>query len=295
MKPLSILTSVLIVVPATALIWKGVDLIRFESAEAAIQSLVERAPGRNSHRLAVRRELNEMIREATNWSSSPGAAGPARQTIGPLEEAKGHGKSARRDTRPDAPLRERAEADRPREGALSDDMTRPDTAPGGLGGEGWTLLDVQRAEPDAALENVISFADDRRLARLESVMTDLLAARPSDGVHWVELAKLRLQRGASLTQVLSALEMAVVTEGHERATMAALVPVWLALWEDLPDSWKQVAINQLVDLNGDFRPGAERQLKAILAQKSPETHEALRDAIEARGAPLQPWMKAIGF
>jgi hypothetical protein len=77
--------------------------------------------------------------------------------------------------------------------------------------------------------------------------------------------------------------------------MSARAPVLLALWENLPDDLKRVAIRQFIDLNGNFEPNAFREFKAILSAKSAGTRETLKEKIAAEGAGAQPWMEKAGF
>jgi hypothetical protein len=84
----AIATSVVMIAVALALIAKGVELLRFEAAEAAAGAILaseaaEDAAGRE----ARRREIQQAIPLVAAWTATPGLAGRSRRAKGLMIEA----------------------------------------------------------------------------------------------------------------------------------------------------------------------------------------------------------------
>jgi hypothetical protein len=84
----AIATSLVIAAIALALIAKGVELLRFETAEVAATAILAREPGADeASREARRREIQRAIPLVAAWTATPGLAGRARRVKGLLTEA----------------------------------------------------------------------------------------------------------------------------------------------------------------------------------------------------------------
>jgi hypothetical protein len=83
----AILTSLVIAAIALALIAKGVELLRFETAEAAAMAILAREAGDEASREARRREIQQAIPLVAAWTATPGLAGGSRRVKGLLTEA----------------------------------------------------------------------------------------------------------------------------------------------------------------------------------------------------------------
>ena len=84
----AIVTSLVIAAIALALIAKGVELLRFETAEVEATAILAREPGADeASREARRREIQRAIPLVAAWAATPGLAGRARRVKGLLTEA----------------------------------------------------------------------------------------------------------------------------------------------------------------------------------------------------------------
>ena len=84
----AIVTSLVIAAIALALIAKGVELLRFETAEDAAMAILAREAGADeASRDARRREIQRAIPLVAAWTATPGLAGRSRRVKGLLTEA----------------------------------------------------------------------------------------------------------------------------------------------------------------------------------------------------------------
>ncbi len=220
----AIATSVVVGAVALALIAKGVDLLRFEAAEASARAILASEPGKDAAgREARRLAIEQAIPAVAAWAATPGLAGRSRLTKGLMVEAAA--------------------------GA----------------------------------------------AAVEPELGETLAVTPTAGRLWLNLAILRWRRGAPLREILDALQMSKVTEPREFQTMVARSLFLLRLWEVLPSDERQLAVDQLIELNGRFDAAQSRQLQAMIAQKPEPARQALKQQFSARGAKDRAWLRALGL
>jgi len=84
----AIITSLVIAAIALGLIAKGVELLRFETAEDAAMAILAREAGADeASRDARRREIQRAIPLVAAWTATPGLAGRSRRVKGLLTEA----------------------------------------------------------------------------------------------------------------------------------------------------------------------------------------------------------------
>jgi hypothetical protein len=84
----AIATSVVVGAVALALIAKGVDLLRFEAAEASARAILASEPGKGAAGGEARRlAILQAIPAVAAWTATPGLAGRARLTKGLMVEA----------------------------------------------------------------------------------------------------------------------------------------------------------------------------------------------------------------
>jgi hypothetical protein len=84
----AVATSIVIAAIALALIANGVELLRFETAEAAAMAILAREAGADeASREALRREIQRAIPIVAAWTATPGLAGRSRRVKGLLTEA----------------------------------------------------------------------------------------------------------------------------------------------------------------------------------------------------------------
>ncbi len=84
----AIATSVVVGAVALALIAKGVELLRFEAAEASARAILAGEPGRDAaSREARRLAIQQAIPAVAAWTATPGLAGRSRLTKGLMVEA----------------------------------------------------------------------------------------------------------------------------------------------------------------------------------------------------------------
>ena len=84
----AIATSVVVGAVALALIAKGVDLLRFEAAEASARAILSSEPGNDATgREARRLAIEQAIPAVAAWTATPGLAGRSRLTKGLMVEA----------------------------------------------------------------------------------------------------------------------------------------------------------------------------------------------------------------
>lgn len=87
MSPRVVATSAVVMVAGLLLCIEGLDLLRFESVEAAAQSLSEQTVKDSNDRLMRKRRIDEALLQLQPWASKEGFADRARRASGLLAAA----------------------------------------------------------------------------------------------------------------------------------------------------------------------------------------------------------------
>jgi cytochrome c-type biogenesis protein CcmH/NrfG len=223
-RPIFFVTSLLVIVVATALVGEGVTLLRFVNLEAAAIDLLKREP---SAETAARHEHT--------W-----CARATRDLFQPLRSA--------------------------------------------IGVTGRML----------SLENALA-ASCGDPAAIEAGLENMLATTPTAGRGWLALARMRWRRGASIAQVVDAIQMSNLTAPREAEIMILRARFLVAIWEMLPEAEQKRALDQLAEVGPALDPGQIAEFKAIFAAKPAETRDVIKGRLECRAAIGSVWLRAMGL
>jgi hypothetical protein len=143
----------------------------------------------------------------------------------------------------------------------------------------------------ARLLSLSDVHDTRNLQWIE----DLLADAPLASGGWRNLARARLQAGAPIAAVVTALAMARVTGPNEGHEMAARASFGAPLWAMLPIDARNGLIRDLVGGWAEM-PGPERAaLRVTLALARPETRTAVGAGLRRAGKAGVSLAQALGL
>jgi hypothetical protein len=134
-----------------------------------------------------------------------------------------------------------------------------------------------------------------RTSEIEEAAADVLAVEPTSSMHWLILAEARAQRGAPASAVLAAVDMSHVTGPREAPAMLMRLPIWLRVWEHLPDAERALVVGHLADLWQRLDPNRLQQLKTVLADKTPAARAEIRSALAARFDRQPAFLTALGL
>ncbi|QGM44240.1 hypothetical protein [Methylocystis heyeri] len=127
----------------------------------------------------------------------------------------------------------------------------------------------------------------------EKKLIDFLTVEPTAGQEWLELARLRWNRGAALDEITEALQMSSVTHPRELQTMLYRTLDQIELWEFLPRDMQRTTMNDLVDLARRVLLDQAILVREAFAAKSPRVQEAMKQELQARGDGGRFWLQAL--
>jgi hypothetical protein len=120
-----------------------------------------------------------------------------------------------------------------------------------------------------------------------------LSVEPTAGQEWLELARLRWNRGAVVDDIAAALQMSSVTHPRELQTMLYRTLDQIELWEFLPRDMQRTTMNDLADLSRRVVLEQVILFKEAFAAKSPHIQEAMKQELEARGNGGRFWLQTL--
>ena len=116
-------------------------------------------------------------------------------------------------------------------------------------------------------------------ATSRQAIEDVLVVEPTNGLYWVGLAETLQDEGADLQSVLRAVTMSAVTQPREAATMARRATFLLSVWPVIPETYRHLAIANLVEL-GLLAPADDQiRIRQIVAAQNEQTRKAIREAL----------------
>lgn len=127
----------------------------------------------------------------------------------------------------------------------------------------------------------------------EKRLEDFLSLQPTAGEEWLRLAHLRWSRGATVGDILEALQMSSVTHPREFETVLYRTLDQIELWEFLPRDMHRTTMNDLADLARRVAYNHALLVREAVAAKSPKIQEAMKQELEARGDGGRFWLQAL--
>lgn len=132
-------------------------------------------------------------------------------------------------------------------------------------------------------------------AMIEASLENLVATTPTSGQGWLALARMRWRRGASIAQVVDAVQMSNLTAPREAEIMINRARFLVAIWELLPEAEQKTALGQLAEVGPALNPSQLADFKAIFAAKPAETRDVIKGGLERRAAMDSAWLRGMGL
>jgi hypothetical protein len=133
--------------------------------------------------------------------------------------------------------------------------------------------------------------DDK--AAIELAISEIAENSPTSSAVWQELAQSRLERGASMENVLAAFHMSDLTGSHEGGTMVQRAIFGLEHWSELPEADRHIVIrNVAATIDSEHRP--QENYREVLAAKSEAERDEVRAALTAFGLATPAVLQALG-
>jgi hypothetical protein len=133
--------------------------------------------------------------------------------------------------------------------------------------------------------------DDK--AAIEQAVSEIAENSPTTDTVWLDLAEIRLARGASMESVLAAFHMSHLTGSHEGFTMERRAIFGLEHWTELPEADRHIVVRDVAATIGPVFRHEERYRK-ILATKSQDERDEVRAALTKFGLATPAVLQALG-
>jgi hypothetical protein len=127
--------------------------------------------------------------------------------------------------------------------------------------------------------------------RQRELLSAILSIKPLSSMHWLTLSRAELKTYQPTEDVLSSLELSMLTGPNEGYVMEERRLFGVSLWERLPPDLKRRVANDLAV--GEIHDS--QKFRGLVSAQNEQVRNELREALIAAGVSLKEIEKRLGF
>jgi hypothetical protein len=138
---------------------------------------------------------------------------------------------------------------------------------------------------DDSLRAITKSSGEAMLAKQLDGIAEILSVRPISSGYWYWLSRTRFYAGQSLSKVMEAWSLSVLTGANEGTVMPWRGILGLSLWDRASPEVKSRAIKDLAAALPEITEQQQLAARAILLEKPENVRQEIRAQLLADGAP----------